>query len=142
MAEESTLTKSAGPRSLGAPYPDASTLLKGTVDELGRALAANQVIGEPMVFGDITVIPLMSVGLGFGAGGGGGGGSDSKGQDGEGGGGGGVGGVGVKPIAVVIIDANGARLEAIPEPASGLEKLGSALASAMEARREKSASDG
>ena len=141
LAEQSTVTTGTG-AATPALYESPSGLLKGTVDEIGRVLATNQVVGEPMVFGEVTIIPLMSVGVGFGAGGGGGAGSDKKGDDGQGGGGGGGAGIGVKPIAVVIVDKNGARLETIPEPASGFEKLGSAIASLVEARKEGSASGG
>jgi uncharacterized spore protein YtfJ len=139
VGDDSDLTTrgAALPRAF---YEDPGSLLKGTVEELGRALAANNVVGEPLVFGDVTVIPLMSIGLGFGAGSGGGAGKDGRGDQGQGGGGGGAGGIGVKPIGVVIIDPQGARLEAIPEPSSGFEKLGSAIASVLEARQEKAAS--
>lgn len=142
MSNETSLQDSAKARGgVGTPVgsPDPATLLKETVAELGRVLDPKQVIGEPMQFGNVTVIPLVSVGFGFGAGGGGGEGNDPKGQAGQGGGGGGGAGVGIKPIAVIIVDQNGARLEPIPERPSGFEKLGSAIANALETRNEAKA---
>jgi uncharacterized spore protein YtfJ len=138
VSDETSLRSSNPGRGVvGASTPDPATLLKETVAELGRVL--EQVIGEPMVFGNVTVIPLVSVGFGFGAGGGGGGGNDAKGDAGEGGGGGGAAGVGIKPIAVIVVDENGARLEPIPEQPSGFEKLGAAIANTLETRNEAKA---
>lgn len=112
----------------------ASGLIRGTIGELERMLGAESVVGEPMTFGDVTVVPLLSVGFGFGAGAGGGGGHSPKGDQGQGSGAGGVGGGGVKAIAVLVIDQNGARLEPIPEAPTGLDKLGSAIADALDRR--------
>jgi uncharacterized spore protein YtfJ len=138
VSDETSLRSSNPGRGVvGASTPDPATLLKETVAELGRVLDPKQVIGEPMVFGNVTVIPLVSVGFGFGAGGGGGGGNDAK-----GGGGGGAAGVGIKPIAVIIVDENGARLEPIPERPSGFEKLGTAIANTLETRNEAKAKKG
>jgi len=120
---------------------DANELIRGTVDELHRVLDASQAIGEPMTFGNTTVVPLVSVGFGFGAGGGGGGGTTPNGEGGEGGGGGGGAGGGVKPIAVLIIQDGAVRLERIPEAPSGLDKLGAAVAGVLERRSAKSDSE-
>ena len=109
----------------GPPLTGVDRLVQGTVAEIDRMLDARQVVGEPLTFGATTVVPLVSVGFGFGAGGGGG----------TGGGGGGGGGGGVKPIAVLIVDASGVRLEPIPENPSALGRLGAALADAFERRR-------
>ena len=61
-------------------------LVRDTVSELNRVLETKQVVGEPMTFGNTTIIPLVSVGFGFGAGGGGGGGNSANGESGQGGG--------------------------------------------------------
>lgn len=122
---------------------DASGLIRGTVEELGRMLDAKHVISEPMTFGQTTVVPLVSVGFAFGAGGGGGSGTSPEGkggQNGEGGGGGGGAGGGVKPIAVLIIQEGSVRLERIPDAPSGLDKLGAAVAHALERRGASSGS--
>lgn len=133
---------SAGKPAESDPKPwDTSGLVQGTVDELHRMIDSKHVVGEPMTFGTTTIVPLVSVGFAFGAGGGGGGGTSPEGQGGEGGGGGGGGGGGVKPIAVLIIEDGAVRLERIPEEPSGLDKLGVAIAGALERRNEKSGSE-
>jgi uncharacterized spore protein YtfJ len=135
MADETTRRK---PDENRLPLRgDAQALMQDAIEQLRGVLDPKHVVGEPLVFGTTTIIPLVSVGFGFGGGSGGGEGSDGKGQAGQGGGGGGGGGGGIKPIAVVIIDERGARLEPIPEPPSGFERLGSAIASAMERRHAK-----
>lgn len=86
-------------------------LLKTSMSEIERLLNTKTVVGEPITAGDTTIIPLVSVGFGFGAGGGSG--NLTSGEAGEGAGLGTGGGGGVKPVAVIIIDKNGTRLESI-----------------------------
>lgn len=86
-------------------------LVKTSIGEIERLLNTKTVVGEPITAEGTTIIPLVSVGFGFGAGGGTG--NTSSGEAGEGSGMGTGGGGGVKPVAVVIIDKNGARLESI-----------------------------
>lgn len=139
MADDSRLAKAGAVSAGGAESIDgASSLISGAMREIERALDARHVVGEPMSFGTTTIVPLLSVGFGFGGGAGGGGGTDKDGKGGQGGGGGGLGGGGVKPIAVLVIDEGGVRLEPIPEPASGLDRLGSAIAGALERRGDSS----
>jgi uncharacterized spore protein YtfJ len=80
------------------------------------------VVGEPITLNGTTIIPLLSLGFGFGAGGGSG--KAKEAQLGEGSGGGtGVGG-GVKPVAVIIVDKDGVRVEQLKGRASKVfEKL-------------------
>jgi len=105
-------------------------LIKTTLGEIEKVLGSNTAIGEPITVGESTIIPLISVGFGFGGGGGTGKG-DTK-QKGEGhgegiAGGGGAGG-GIKPIAVIIVDKDGARIEPIKSGmASAIEQLGKTL---------------
>jgi uncharacterized spore protein YtfJ len=87
---------------------DVEKLLKSTVEELDRLLNPKNVLGEPIERDGATVIPIVSYGFGFGAGGGAGGEGVKAGE----GGGTGAGG-GIKPIGAIIIDANGARVEAV-----------------------------
>ena len=99
---------------------DIDKLLKEAVTELDRLLQARNVVGEPVTRGDVTVIPLVSFGFGFGAGGGKGanGATDN----------GGIGGGGIKPLAVLIIDRDGTRIESIKGPkASAIEAVGEAV---------------
>ncbi len=100
---------------------DIDKLLKETVTELDRLLQARNVVGEPVTRGDVTVIPLVSFGFGFGAGAGKGpnGGTDSGGIGGGG---------GIKPLAVLIIDRDGTRVESIKGPkATVIEAVGDAV---------------
>ncbi len=90
---------------------DVEKLLRTTADELEKMLSSKTVMGEPVTVGDATIVPLRSAGFWFGtAGGGGKGGEKSKGE-GEGEGAGSSGAGGVKPVAVLIIDKNGVRIE-------------------------------
>ncbi|WP_296423497.1 spore germination protein GerW family protein [Yoonia sp.] len=100
-------------------------LLKNTVEELDRLLNAKNVLGDPIEKDGSTIIPMVSYGFGFGAGGT----SGTKAGDGGGTGGGG----GIKPIGAIIIDAKGARVEAVKGAMSGLaEALGDAAAHALD----------
>lgn len=87
---------------------DVERLLKGTVEELERMLNARNVLGDPIEKDGATIVPIVSFGFAFGAGGGSGGKSGTRGMGGGTGGGGGI-----KPIGAIIIDGEGARVEAI-----------------------------
>jgi uncharacterized spore protein YtfJ len=87
---------------------DVNDLLKSTVEELDKLLNPKNVLGEPIEKDGATVIPIVSYGFGFGAGGGEGGEGTRQGT----GGGAGAGG-GIKPLGAIIIDGNGARVEAV-----------------------------
>lgn len=103
---------------------DIEKLVKTTLGEIEKVLDAKTVVGEPITIEETTLIPLVSVGFGFGAGGSTGRG-EAK-QAGEGGGSGG--GAGVRPIAIIIIDKDGARIEPIKGGmAAALEKLGDTI---------------
>jgi len=78
-------------------------ILKTITTEMQKSLSPRTAVGDPITVEGRTIIPLMSVGMGFGAGSG-------KGKENEPGGAGG-GGLGMKPIAVVIIDQQGVRIE-------------------------------
>ena len=106
-------------------------LTKTTLEEIEKVLTARTVVGEPITAEGKTLIPLISIGFGFGAGGGSGKG-EAK-QKGEGSGGGTGGGAWVKPIAVIIIDKEGVRVESIRGGmASAIEKVGEAVPRMME----------
>ncbi len=97
-------------------------LLKTAMGEIERMLNTKTVVGEPIKIEGTTLIPLVSVGFGFGAGGGTG--TMKSGEAGEGAGAGTGGGGGVKPIALVIIDKDGVRMEPIKGAATSvLEKV-------------------
>jgi len=103
---------------------EIETLFDKAVSEIERMLNTKTVVGEPMTIEGNTLIPLISVGFGFGVGAGKG--TDPK--KGAGTGGGTGGGGGVKPVALVIINADGVRLEPIKSgTASVLEKVAETL---------------
>ncbi len=85
-----------------------------------------------------VIIPLVSVGVGFGVGEGAG---DAKSGPGAGTGGGG----GVKPIAVLIADKDGVRLETVKGAGSQLGKIAESWWRSLERRsccpKERSRSD-
>ncbi len=101
---------------------DVEKLIKTTLGEIEKVLDAKTVVGEPITIEGTTLIPLMSVGFGFAAGGGTGKGETK--ETAEGGGSGSGGGGGVKPIAVIVIDKDGVRIEPIKGGmATAIEKL-------------------
>ena len=111
-------------------------LVKTTLGEIEKVLSTKTVVGEPITVEGATLIPLISAGFGFGAAGGEGKG-EAK-QKGEGSGGGTGGGAWVKPIAMVIIDKEGVRIEPIRGGlATTIEKLGEAIPRMVEKSMEK-----
>lgn len=115
---------------------DIERLVTSTLGEIEKVLGSKTVVGEPITVGDSTLIPLISVGFGFGLGAGSGSGETK--QKGEGSAGGGGAGGGVKPIAVIIVDKDGARIEPIKGGmASALEKIGETVPEMMTKFAEK-----
>ena len=92
---------------------ETATLVKTSMEEIRGLLSAETVVGEPIIVGGNTIIPLVSVGFGFGGGGGTGKGGRSEKDTGEGKGGGTGGGGGIKPVALIIVNEEGVRVEAI-----------------------------
>ena len=106
-------------------------------EQIAELADSDLVVGEAIEAGDVTLVPLSRVSLGFGAGGGQGSGdmeqlhahkkgkgpqSPIKGQ-GSGAGGGGFGSGKVRPVAVIIFDAEGVRVEKVEGKPSLLDKL-------------------
>ena len=113
-------------------------LLKTTLTEIERILNTRTVVGEPISVDGNTIIPLMSIGFGFG--GGGGSGKDQKTTSIEGLGGGSGGGGGMKPVAVVIVNKDGVRVEPVRRGAATVvEKVGEAVGRIIDRRGEKPA---
>jgi uncharacterized spore protein YtfJ len=95
---------------------DVEKLFGTAVNEIERMLNTKTVVGDPITIEGNTLIPLISVGFGFGVGGGEG--SDPGKGAGTGGGG------GVKPVALVVINKDGVRIEPIKGAATSvLEKV-------------------
>ena len=99
---------------------DVEKLFGAAVNEIERMLNTKTVVGEPITVEGNTLIPLVSVGFGFGVGGGEG--KDTGKCAGVGGGTGGGGGV--KPVALIVVNSEGVRVEPIKGgTASVLEKV-------------------
>ena len=95
-------------------------LFKTAIEEIERMLNSKTVVGDPIKIEENTIIPLVSIGFGFGAGGG----TGKEPTKGEGSGGGTGGGGGVKPVAVLVVNQDGVRLEPVKSgTASVLEKV-------------------
>lgn len=95
---------------------DIENLFGKAIGEIERLLNTKTVVGEPIAVDGNTLIPLISVGFGFGVGSGEG--TDPK--KGAGGGGGTGGGGGVKPVALVIVNKDGVRVETVKGGAASL----------------------
>jgi uncharacterized spore protein YtfJ len=107
------------------------SLVKTTLGEIEKVLSTKTVVGEPLTIEGTTLIPLISAGFGFGAGGGIGKGEVK--QKGEGSGGGTGGGAWVKPVAVVVVNKEGVRIEPIMGSLAGaIEKLGETIPQVIE----------
>jgi uncharacterized spore protein YtfJ len=114
------------------------SLLKATLAEIERLLNTRTVVGEPINVEGHTIIPLVAVGFGFGAGGGSG--KEQKAVSGEALGAGSGGGGGVKPVAVIVVNKDGVRVEPVRKGASIMvEKVGEAVGKIIEKRGEKKA---
>lgn len=107
---------------------DIKQLFEKAVSEIERILNTKTVVGDPITIEGHTLIPLISVGFGFGVGSGQG--SEPTKSTGHGGGTGGGGGV--KPIALVIINKDGVRVEPIVGGvASAVEKVAETIGKAV-----------
>ena len=115
---------------------DVKDLLKITLEELEKVLSTRSVVGEPIEVNGNTLIPLSSIGFGFGAGGGTG--KSPKTDDAEGAGSGTGGGGGIKPVAMVVINGDGVRLESIKGgTANVLEAVSGAIGKAIEKKSDE-----
>ena len=93
----------------------AIDMIQETMETFIETADVSRVYGEPVVHEDAMIIPAAEVvaGLGFGAGYGAGGPDD---VGGSGGGGGGGGKTFSRPVAVVIADKHGVRVEPVVDP--------------------------
>jgi uncharacterized spore protein YtfJ len=91
---------------------DTERIISATVEQIKALLTGERVVGEAIQIGGATIVPLMSVGFGFG----GGGSVESASESGQGAGAGG----GIRPVALVIADANGVRVEPVKQSSSSL----------------------
>jgi len=115
---------------------DVEKLIKTSLEEIERVLTSKTVVGEPMTFEGNTLVPLVRIAFGFGVGGGAGGGmgKDEK-SKGEGSGGAAAGGAWIKPVAVIVINEDGVKIEPITgATGSVLAKAGDIIGKVVEKR--------
>jgi len=99
---------------------DVNLLFDKAINEIERMLNSKTVVGEPITVEGNTLIPLVNVGFGFGVGAG----EGTETNKGGGHGGGTGGGGGVKPVALIVVNEDGVRMESIKSgTASVLEKV-------------------
>ena len=115
---------------------DIENMVKTTISQIEKVLSSKTVVGEPITVGETTLIPLLSMGFGFGAAGGAGKADARQGSDGLKGGTGGAGGM--RPIAIIVIDKDGVRIEPIKSSvAAAIEKLGEKVPGVVEKIADK-----
>jgi len=115
---------------------DIDKLFDKAVGEIERMLNTKTVVGDPITVEGNTLIPLVNVGFGFGVGGG----QGTDPQKGSGHGGGTGGGGGVKPVALIIINKDGVRVEPIKSgTTSVLEKVVETIGKAASGKGAKAA---
>lgn len=109
-------------------------LFDKAVGEIERLLNSKTVVGDPIEIEGNTLIPLVNVGFGFGVGSG----EGSEPNKGGGHGGGTGGGGGVKPVALVVINAEGVRVESIKSSAASIvEKVAETVGKMASEKREE-----
>ena len=90
-------------------------IVRTMLHELREIVKTETVVGEPVVIGDITMIPVSKISFGFGAGGGQG--KKDDGNSGTGGGG------SVQPVAFIVIQKGKAQLLPIEDKSMSLTDL-------------------
>jgi uncharacterized spore protein YtfJ len=113
MSEEKSFVKSLSDTSINP--------VQETVTKFLETANVSAVYGEPIQHGETLIIPAAEVltGMGFGMGYGGGESADEENKPKDSGGGGGGGGGGrvlSRPVAVIIADQHGVRVEPVVDP--------------------------
>lgn len=93
---------------------DVERAMSNVLGNMKSVVESCKVIGEPVVAGEKTIIPVTIVRLGFGMGGG----SGTDKESGGGSGGGGGGGLCMTPC-FLIVDAEGERIATLPSGSTG-----------------------
>ena len=73
-------------------------MLSDTISKIRDMMSVNDVVGEPIVVGDVTIVPISKVSVGFGGGMGG--------------------GVKVQPICFLVVKDGNVRMMPVPVPAN------------------------
>ena len=104
------------------------------VGEIERMLNTKTVVGDPITVEGHTLIPLINVGFGFGVGSG----QGTEPEKGSGHGGGTGGGGGVKPVALIVVNEDGVRVEPIKSgTTSVLEKVAETIGKSVSESSDK-----
>ncbi|MDE2799154.1 MAG: spore germination protein GerW family protein [Gemmatimonadota bacterium] len=90
-------------------------MVRTMLNELREIVKTETVVGEPVIAGDITIIPVSKISFGFGAGGGQG--KKDDGSSGTGGGG------SVQPVAFIVIQKGKAQLLPIEDKSMSIADL-------------------
>ncbi len=120
----------------------AQKLIEGLLDKAREIARSETVIGEPITFRNVLVLPVVKISIGFGAGGG----QAGEGDKGSGSGGGGGGGIRIEPTCFLVHDGNNVRvLPASPAKGKGvdalIEKLPDLMTYAMDSLRGAGSDD-
>ena len=89
-------------------------MLQDTISKIREMMSVNDVVGEPIVVGDVTIIPISKVSVGFG----GGGADNAKAANKDAFGGGMGGGVKVQPVCFLVVKDGNVRMMPVPVPAN------------------------
>lgn len=89
-------------------------MLQETISKIREMMSVNDVVGEPIVVGDVTIVPISKVSVGFG----GGGADNAKAANKDAFGGGMGGGVKVQPICFLVVKDGNVRMMPVPVPAN------------------------
>ena len=89
-------------------------MLQDTISKIRDMMSVNDVVGEPIVVGDVTIVPISKVSVGFG----GGGADNAKAANKDAFGGGMGGGVKVQPICFLVVKDGNVRMMPVPVPAN------------------------
>ena len=115
---------------------DVEKLIQAALREIETTLNVRHVVGEPVTIGEHTIVPLISIGFGFGVGSGTGKAEEI--MKGEGAAGASMGAGGMKPIGVVVIGPEGARVEPLKGASASLVE---SLAASVFGSRDKRKAD-
>ena len=89
-------------------------MLQDTISKIREMMSVNDVVGEPIVVGDVTIIPISKVSVGFG----GGGADNAKAANKDAFGGGMGGAVKVNPVCFLVVKDGNVRMMPVPSPAN------------------------
>ena len=89
-------------------------MLSDTISKIRDMMSVNDVVGEPIVVGDVTIVPISKVSVGFG----GGGADNAKAANKDAFGGGMGGGVKVNPVCFLVVKDGNVRMMPVPIPAN------------------------